>query len=48
MKRYGNIYDKIYDYENLKMAHKYIAPLKSYADDFYREAVLKCELEEQC
>jgi RNA-directed DNA polymerase len=34
--------------DGYNLTQKYIAPLKSYADDFYREAVLKCELEEQC
>ena len=33
MKRYGNIYDKIYDYENLKMAHKQARRNKT----FYQE-----------
>lgn len=33
MKRYGNLYDKIYDMDNLKLAHKYAKKGKSYYKD---------------
>lgn len=51
MKRYGNIYDKIYDIDNLREAHrnarkdklfytvKYIKPLKPYFDDYYKSKI---------
>ena len=33
MKRYGNIYDKIYDIENLKLAHKNAKQDKAFYKD---------------
>lgn len=33
MKRYGNIYSKIYDYENLKLAHKNARKNKTFYDE---------------
>lgn len=42
MKRYGNLYEKIYDYDNLKLAHQKARKDKS----FYREVKMVDENEE--
>lgn len=44
MKRYGNIFEKIYDYNNLKLAHKYARRGKL----FYKEVQYVDAHEEEC
>jgi hypothetical protein len=40
MKRYGNLYEKIYSYENLKLAHKKARKDKSFYGEVKMEVII--------